>query len=113
MNINACQLVLAANLRSELDATFLSGNVNLVITGCVLFCDTVFSGQLFSWNGIHASDTLFNFWTFPTVSPVYSDLPEYGYPLPNGAVYSADDSSGMPAACHNLQTSNDIPSIST
>jgi hypothetical protein len=105
-SVYACQLQYALSIKVQENHTFLAGNASVFVKGCIDYilsssCDT-FSHQLFNWSGIRGSDTLVDKSVSTNVGPVYSDLPEYGKALPAGAVFSADDSSGMPAACHNF-----------
>ena len=74
--------------------------------GCVIVCKTAFNATLFKWDGFSGDDTLFSTSGDRAVGDLYSDLPEYGYHTKSSAkiLFSKDDSSGMPGACHDLYT---------
>jgi len=105
-NIYACRMHFTYALKGALNYSFLAGNVSGYLQGCFIFCATIVSFTIFNWNGITGSDTLFHIHGDTGVGDYYSDLPEYGYTWrqPNTR-FSKDDSSGMPAACHNFYRS--------
>ena len=100
-SIYACQADFKYGLKMDLNATFLSGNLNLVITACFIFCDTVFSSQIASWSGIVKNTEIFHLGSSVPFGGRYTDLPQYGYSRKD-STFSKDDSSGVPAACSNL-----------
>ena len=104
--IYACQLKYALSIDVEENHTLLAGTVGVYLQACVdLYvytkCES-YSHQLFQWSGITGHNVLVKASDSENVGPVYTDLPEYGKPLPPGQAYSPDDSSGEPAACHNF-----------
>ncbi len=100
-SIYACQAQFKYGLKMDLNATFLSGHLNLVITACFIFCDTLFSSQIAQWSGIVKNTELFHLGKSVPFGGLYTDLPQYGYSRKDGT-YSKDDSSGVPAACASL-----------
>jgi hypothetical protein len=103
--IYACRMHFTYGLKAGLHYTFLAGNVSGFLQGCFIFCATIVSFTIFTWNGISGSDTVFDLHGETGVGDIYSDLPQYGFTLRKSGVtnrFSRDDSSGMPAACHNF-----------
>jgi hypothetical protein len=101
-SIYACQAQFKYGLKASLTATFLSGTVNLVVTGCFFFCHTFFNQQIENWSGITPpAVTVLQMSNAAPFGSLYTDLPEYGYTLAN-STFSKDDSSGAPTACTGL-----------
>ncbi len=105
-SVYACQLKYALSISATESHTLLAGNMGLQAKACIDYFigSKCWSAQeeLFNWSGITGNATLVDKSVATNVGPVYTDLPEFGRPLPSGQVFSADDSSGMPAACHNF-----------
>ncbi len=104
----ACQPHFVYGLKAELTETFLAGKVSVFGKACIIFCATVFKVAIINWSGDHATQPLVNLQGDVVAGPLYSDLPEYGYPLPSNpsgkAVFSPDVGypGTHPAACDAL-----------
>jgi len=108
-NVYACALYFQYQLSLDDNFTVLSGQMGVQAQACLdlFFWSHCWTAQvpLFNWNGITSNDNLFSIPATPSwtqVGPLYTDEPEYGYPLPKGWVYSPDDKSGEPAVCDQL-----------
>jgi len=103
-NIYGCRVHFGYAIGAQVNYTFLQGNLSVNVTGCVvIFCDTVFSTQIAQWSGINGNKSIFNEKQSTAVGPEYTDLQEYGYePKSSDTVFSKDDNSGIPKACHKF-----------
>ena len=104
-NVYACHARFSYELRAELQYQFLAGNVGVFLSGCFIFCATIFSITLFNWSGITGNDTLFSDENHTPIGPVYSDAPEYGYTTHSSSapvLYSEDGKDGSPKACEDF-----------
>ncbi len=103
-----CQLGFATKLEANDSYTLLNGQYGVYGKVCVWFfgehCHT-HRVELGNFNATSGADTLFDVESpSATFGPIYTDLPQYGFPLPDGFKYSPDDGSGMPAACNAMAT---------
>ncbi len=101
INIYACHPHFVYDLRGELQYQFLSGSVAVFLSGCFIFCATIFSITLFNWSGFTGNDTLFHTSGDVPSGDIYSDSAEYGYKS-TGSIpvrYTEDNKDGVPKAC--------------
>jgi hypothetical protein len=116
-NIYACEAHFMYALTSEMDYTFLKGNVSLNISVCVVYqCNVYLTAILANYDGFSGKISLAHLIGDAQASDVYSDLPEYGFPMPKTGgpfAFSHDDSTGKPAACSAMQHKLDIKTLQT
>ncbi len=116
--VYACQPHFVYGLKAELTETFLSGKVSVFGKVCIIFCATVFKVAIINWSGAHSTQPIVNLQGDVVAGPLYSDLPEYGYPLPSNssgkALFSPDATSSpatAPLACNALLKSIGQPAF--
>ena len=108
-NIVGCQLAYFHDMTLDLNYALLSGSFGVDAQACIIFlgCDTA-TLPIVNWSGSTGSVPIIsdpggsNQFSATPIGTVFSDLPEYGVPLPTGAVFSQDDASGMPGICDVL-----------